>query len=82
MLGSLILYLKGMRIMTFQLSGFYCSRYCLLCFVLRVWGFWNERAWFMHSIFSLLPSKDEARIHALYLRSHNSDMPGEGLNTR
>ena len=25
MLGSLILYLKGMRIMMFQLSGFYCS---------------------------------------------------------
>ena len=23
-LGSLILYLKGMRIMMFQLSGFYC----------------------------------------------------------
>ena len=28
-LGSLILYLKGMRIMMFQLSGFDC----------RVWGF-------------------------------------------
>ena len=26
MLGSLILYLKGMRIMMFQLSGFYCMR--------------------------------------------------------
>ena len=25
MLGSLILYLKGMRIMMFQLSGFYCT---------------------------------------------------------
>ena len=25
MLGSLILYLRGMRIMMFQLSGFYCS---------------------------------------------------------
>ena len=25
MLGSLILYLKGMRIMMFQLSGFYCK---------------------------------------------------------
>ena len=25
MLGSLILYLKGMRILMFQLSGFYCS---------------------------------------------------------
>ena len=24
MLGSLMLYLKGMRIMMFQLSGFYC----------------------------------------------------------
>ena len=24
MLGSLILYLKGMRIIMFQLSGFYC----------------------------------------------------------
>ena len=24
-LGSLILYLKGMRIMMFQLSGFYCK---------------------------------------------------------
>ena len=29
MLGSLILYLKGMRIMMFQLSGFYCSPLCL-----------------------------------------------------
>ena len=28
MLGSLILYLKGMRIVMFQLSGFYCT----LCF--------------------------------------------------
>ena len=27
MLGSLILYLKGMRIMMFQLSGFYCMVY-------------------------------------------------------
>ena len=26
MLGSLILYLKGVRIMMFQLSGFYCMR--------------------------------------------------------
>ena len=26
MLGSLTLYLKGMRIMMFQLSGFYCNR--------------------------------------------------------
>ena len=25
MLGSLILYLKGMRIVMFQLSGFYCK---------------------------------------------------------
>ena len=25
MLGSLILYLKGMRIMMFQLSGLYCT---------------------------------------------------------
>ena len=25
MLGSLILYLKGMKIMMFQLSGFYCT---------------------------------------------------------
>ena len=25
MLGSLILYLKGMRIVMFRLSGFYCS---------------------------------------------------------
>ena len=27
MLGSLILYLQGMRIMMFQLSGFYCRAY-------------------------------------------------------
>ena len=26
MLGSLILYLKGMRTIMFQLSGFYCTR--------------------------------------------------------
>ena len=30
MLGSLILYLKGMRIMMFQLSGFYCKKNRLL----------------------------------------------------
>ena len=29
-LGSLILYLKGMRIMMFQLSGFYCRAYSKL----------------------------------------------------
>ena len=29
MLGSLILYLKGMRTTTFQLSGFYSSRFHL-----------------------------------------------------
>ena len=29
MLGSLILYRKGMRIMMFQLSGFYCKSYTL-----------------------------------------------------
>ena len=29
MLGSLMLYLKGMRIMMFQLSGFYCTQACL-----------------------------------------------------
>ena len=27
-LGSLILYLKGMRIQMFQLSGFYCIQMC------------------------------------------------------
>ena len=31
MLGSLILYLKGMRIMMFQLSGFYCNSYDISC---------------------------------------------------
>ena len=36
MLGSLILYLKGMRIMMFQLSGFYCTRLDGSGF--RVWG--------------------------------------------
>ena len=30
MLGSLILYLKGMRIMMFQLSGYYCRPHCLV----------------------------------------------------
>ena len=30
MLGSPILYLKGMRIMMFQLSGFYCKAPCTL----------------------------------------------------
>ena len=30
-LGSLILYLKGMRIMMFQLSGFYCNSYDISC---------------------------------------------------
>ena len=29
MLGSLILYFKGMRLMMFQLSGFYCRSYDL-----------------------------------------------------
>ena len=45
MLGSLILYLKGMRIMMFQLSGFYCRIVRLQNFRalgFRVWvlGFW------------------------------------------
>ena len=30
MLGSLILYLKGMRTTMFQLSGFYCNSFCSL----------------------------------------------------
>ena len=34
MLGSLILYLKGMRLMMFQLSGFYFK-----ALRSRVWGF-------------------------------------------
>ena len=42
-LGSLILYLKGMRIMMFQLSGFYCRASSLGLWVrdlgLRVLGF-------------------------------------------
>ena len=33
MRGSLILYLKGMRIMMFQLSGFYCK---------GSWTFWGR----------------------------------------
>ena len=42
-LGSLILYLKGMRIMMFQLSGFYCRVKGLQC---RVWGFgFRFRGW-------------------------------------
>ena len=36
MLGSLILYTKGMRIMMFQLSGFYCSKVPLQGFGFRV----------------------------------------------
>ena len=35
-LGSLILYLRGMRIMMFQLSGFYCT---VLRIRMRVQGF-------------------------------------------
>ena len=35
MLGSLILYLKGMRRMMFQLSGFYC-RFLSSPFIIRV----------------------------------------------
>ena len=33
MLGSLILYLKGMRITMFQLSGFYCRCFKFLLMV-------------------------------------------------
>ena len=41
MLGSLILYLKGMRIMMFQLSGFYCRASLLELWILdrRIWEF-------------------------------------------
>ena len=38
-LGSLILYLKGMRIMMFQLSGFYCKVYSL---IMGHWDLWGD----------------------------------------
>ena len=39
MLGSPILYLKAMRILMFQLSGFYCRAWDLEGFrALRFWG--------------------------------------------
>ena len=38
-LGSPILYLKGMRIMMFQLSGFYCSYYYDYCYHLQLAAF-------------------------------------------
>ena len=49
MLGSLILYLKGMRKMMFQLSGFYCNDSCrYLCLKPHVLGiervFWRKVA--------------------------------------
>ena len=40
MLGSLILYLKGMRIMMFQLSGFYPKFEAKGVFGFGVWGSW------------------------------------------
>ena len=43
MLVSLILYLKGMRIMMFQLSGFYCR-------IEGVWGFESHHCWVVVSI--------------------------------
>ena len=38
MLGSLIVYLKGMRIMMFQLSGYYCNPRPKVLFNLGVAG--------------------------------------------
>ena len=38
MLGSLVLYLKGMRTIMFQLSGFYYSRGRLSASGFRDWG--------------------------------------------
>ena len=35
MLGSLILYLRGMRIMMFQLSGFYCNWFVSKATIIR-----------------------------------------------
>ena len=46
MLGSPVLYLKGMRILMFQLSGFYCRGLGFLvgCLVLRrEWGEWSMK---------------------------------------
>ena len=41
MLGSPILYLKGMRAIMFQLSGFYCNNKETLALP----GLWSLRAW-------------------------------------
>ena len=48
MLGSLIVYFKGMRIMMFQLSGYYCRAEGPGCEVLRLLGlglFSPVRSW-------------------------------------
>ena len=56
MLGSLILYLKGMRRMMFQLSGFYCRPIGVRAFfrvsardsvvqALGIWGFLGFRVY-------------------------------------
>ena len=39
--GSLIVYLKGMRIMMFQLSGFYSKVWGLVVWS-RPWGVWGS----------------------------------------
>ena len=45
MLGSLMLYLKGMRIMMFQLSGFYCKVFGPKIHTLN--GFWTLKPYYL-----------------------------------
>ena len=45
-LGSLILYLKGMRRMMFQLSGFHCSIESRV----NLWGFMGFLWWFSKQV--------------------------------
>ena len=57
MLGSLILYLKGMRIVMFQLSGFYCRGlgFGFFCFRLPQWFPWRHLDGFGNVRFPDLP---------------------------
>ena len=47
MLGFPLLYFKGVRLMMFQLSSFYCKSYGLKAYNFKVEGYesWNGWAW-------------------------------------
>ena len=57
MLGSLILYLEGMRTAMFQLSGFYCNDNTLFTYYGYCWIYINNRCEAEGTMFRTIPTK-------------------------